>query len=816
MSTATDTAAVHAGYKQPPADILDVMHASAIPIPAISPTKDRLLLVSYHKYPSIDQVATPYLRLAGVRVEPNHNKRNTEGGHGIRTYAKKFQLVTINDGKTIDVQLPANARVTSPLWNANGQHFVFQNITPDAVELWVGNGHTGAVERVPNVRLNPMLDVPVRWMPDQKKLLVKLVPEGQGAPPKEPPVPAAPTIEESDGKKGVSSTYEARDTLKNKHDEDLFDYYAASQLALVAADSLKVEPIGQVDRYTTPSASPDGNYLLVKAVRKPYTYSNSYERFPYDVSVWNISQLPQIKTQLINSIPLANRVPIRGVSLGPRRIGWRSNVPASLIWVEALDQGDWKNDVEHRDKVMLLEAPFDKEPKEALRTEFRFHSFAWGETPDFSIMVTYDINKQWERRFIVNIDDPKQEPKLIVDISYQERYAYPGDVIMYRLPNGYGAIYQADGAIFLSGEGSSKDGDRPFLDRLDLETSKVTRLFRSTASTYEEFIAFTDENASKFLTVKESPSEPPNIIYHTLGDKVDATEGEAVFTSQFRAVTNIINPTPSVSQIKKRVVTYERDDGVKLSFQLHTPPGYKEGTRIPTILYAYPHDFADSAQAGQVSGSEAHFTRLRKHQFLLLAGYAIIENAAFPIVGDPKEAYNTYLEQLVANAKAAVDKAVELGVTDPDRVGVTGHSHGALMTANLLAHSDIFRTGVATSGAYNKSLTPFGFQNERRPLWDALEVYRKASPFFFADKFDRPILLVHGADDANPGTTPMQSSNFYAALRGNGVTAKLVMLPFEPHHYQAKESNEHLVYEMITWFDKYLKGPLVEKAQPKI
>ena len=357
-----------------------------------------------------------------------------------------------------------------------------------------------------------------------------------------------------------------------------------------------------------------------------------------------------------------------------------------------------------------------------------------------------------------------------------------------------------------AGIGSSPQGDRPFLDRLSLKTLKAERLFRSDKSAFEQFLSFLGPDAGTFLTWHQSTIDPPNAFVRTLGGHLDAPSGEATVAATSAAVTHIADPTPVVRQIKKRLVSYKRADGVDLSFTLYTPPGYTEGTRVPTILYAYPLDYADASKAGQVAGSQQTFTRLRQYRLLLLAGYAIIDNASFPIVGDPKKAYDTYLEQLLADAKAAVDEAVLLGVADPDRIGVTGHSHGALMTVNLVAHSDWFRAGVATSGSYNKTLTPFGFQNERRSVWEAPDVYLKASPFFVANKLKTPLLIVHGADDANPGTTPIQANKLYEAIRGNGGTARLVMLPHEPHWYAAMESNEQLVYEMLRWFDQYVKN----------
>jgi dipeptidyl aminopeptidase/acylaminoacyl peptidase len=368
-------------------------------------------------------------------------------------------------------------------------------------------------------------------------------------------------------------------------------------------------------------------------------------------------------------------------------------------------------------------------------------------------------------------------------------------------------MLQIGDAIFLRGQGATPEGDRPFLDRLDLKTRKTERLFRSEKTALEYAMSFTDKEGNSFLTWRQSPTEVPNAFVRTLGAAVTAPkEGDATIASTLRAVTHIPDPTPAVRSIKKRLVKYKRKDGTDLSFTLYTPPNYKEGTRVPAILAAYPLDYAQAETASQVSGSDQVFTRVENYRLLLLAGYAIIDDASFPIVGDPTKAYDTYLEQLADDAQAAVDKAVELGVVDRERIGVTGHSHGALMTVNLVTHTNLFRAGAATSGSYNKTLTPFGFQNERRSVWKAQDVYLKVSPFFFADKLTTPLLIVHGTDDANPGTTPLQAVKLFEAVRGNGGTARLVMLPHEPHWYAAMESNEQLAFEELRWFDKYVKN----------
>ena len=794
------------GYEKPPQNVLDVLLAPSPPVPYVSPTGDTILLVSWVDYPPMSRVAEPFLRLAGVRVEPkNRRKHDTPGGYGIPSCAREMTLTKLATGAELHVALPAGRCVEAPYWAADAKRFSFRSTSAEAVELWIGDATTGEVHGVPGVRLNPILGNVVQWMPDQKSLFVKLVPDNAGPPPAAPLVPSGPSIQETTGQKGESSTYEARDVLTSKHDEALFDYYAASQLAIVDVATNAVTRVGKPGIYTGVDVAPDGDHVLVETVKKPYSYVTTFDRFAHDVEIWDRSGKV---THAVASLPIADRVPVHGVPTGPRSFEWRATEPATLTWAEALDGGDWKAKVPARDKVMMQKAPFLTPPVEILRTEQRYSGFSWGEQPTLAFVREVDENRHWAKTSTVNVDERPAKPRVLWDLSTDEHYKDPGSPVFRQLPNGSWVIRQEGDLVYLRGEGSSTDGDRPFLDRLDLKARTSERLFRSERTAYDRFLAFSDHGGTKsFLTWHQTPLAPPNAFLRALGDRLPtAAAGEAVYGSTPKPVTQIPDPTPIVRAIKKRIVKYKRKDGTDLSFTIYTPPDYQEGKRVPSILYAYPLDYADPTKAGQLTGSEQTFTRLRNYRLLLLAGYAIIDNAAFPIVGDPKKAYDTYLEQLVADAKAAVDKAIEIGVADPDRIGITGHSHGALMTVNLLAHTELFRAGMATSGSYNKTLTPFGFQNERRSVWEAQGVYLKASPFFFADKLKLPLLIMHGEDDANPGTTPLQATKLYEAVRGNGGTARLVMLPHEPHWYSALESNEHLVAEMIRWFDKYVKN----------
>lgn len=793
-----------AGYAVPPPNLLKVLKAPPPPLPSVDPTGQHLLLTTSQTYPSIERVAQPYLKLAGVRLEPrNRSRHDTPGGYGIPVCVSDFTLVDIASGKATKVPLPAGACPGRALWSPDGRSFAFQNVTADAVELWLGDSATGRVHKVPDVQLNPIFASAVQWLDGSKSLLVKRVPGHQGPPPSENGAPSGADVQESLGGKGESSTYEARDTLTSALDEQRFAYYGTSQLAVVDAASGAVHNVGQPAIYNGVNGAPDGVHVLTEAIKPPFSHAVTYQRFAHDVAVLDVDSNTSTP---IASLPLADRVPVHGVPEGPINFDWRATDPATLVWSEALDKGDWNVNVPARDRVLMLKAPFTAKPTEIARTRQRFVGYAWSPKPNIAFLYEDDENRHWQTTRIVDVDKPGDSGRVLWDMSSDELYKNPGDFVFRTLPSGAQVVRMDGDAVFLSGQGASPQGDRPFLDRLNVASLASERLFRSSKDDYDQFLGFTSE-PGKYLSWHQSVMDPPNAFAHVLGTgNANKAAGEALYASTATQLTHLPDPTPEVRQIKKRLVTYKRADGLELSFTLYTPPGYREGTRVPAILYAYPADFASSAQAGQVSGSQQTFTRLPYYRLMLLAGYAIIDDASFPIVGDPKTAYDTYLEQLEADAKAAVDKAVDMGVVDRNRVGVTGHSHGALMTANLIAHTDLFRAGVATSGSYNKTLTPFGFQNERRSVWQARDVYLKASPFFYADKIKLPLLLVHGEDDANPGTEPIQSAKLFQAIRGNGGTARLVMLPHEPHWYTALESNEELVADMLDWFDRYVKN----------
>ncbi|HEX8189428.1 MAG TPA: prolyl oligopeptidase family serine peptidase [Pyrinomonadaceae bacterium] len=778
-------------YRKPPQPVLDVLSAPAPPTGALSPTRDYMLLAQGVRYPPLSELAQPMLRLAGLRINPN-----TTGRHRAPYYVG-LTLIKVSDGSERKVELPAGAQAGLPVWSADGRRFAFTNTTPAGIELWAGDPATGRVWRLKGVAVGAVYGKPVRWMPDNRTLLVQTVPARRGAPPAEEAVPKAPNVQESSGRPGPVRTYQ--DLLKNPHDEDLFDYYAAAQLALVDAESGRATALGAPAVFEEAEPSPDGAHLLVARLRRPYSYLHPADDFPKEVEVW--SRDAKVEHRLA-SLPLADAVPIEGVPKGPRSYQWQPTEPATLVWAEALDEGDPRRKVSHRDRILQLKAPFAGQPSEIFKTEHRFRGVEWDARGELMFVRDYDRDRRWVRTQLLDAKRPQAAPRVVWSHSSNERYKHPGTPLKTSLPDGGEVIERHGDFIYLTGAGSTPEGDRPFLDRLNLQTLKAERIFGSDERAYETVVALVNDDASQVITRRERPVEPGNFYVRTLGP------GGASGDSGLRALTNIPDATPQLRDIGKRLVKYKRADGVELSFTLYLPPGYKEGTRLPTVVWAYPLEFNDPTTAGQVTGSTQKYTAITgpSHLFFLLAGYAVLDNATMPIVGDPETMNNTYVEQIVASAKAAIDKAVELGVTDPERVGVGGHSYGAFMTANLLAHSDLFRAGIARSGAYNRTLTPFGFQTERRTLWEAPEMYIKVSPFMVAHKINEPILLIHGEADNNTGTFPIQSERMYQALRGHGATVRYVTLPLEAHGYAARETTEHVLYEMIDWFDRHVKN----------
>jgi dipeptidyl aminopeptidase/acylaminoacyl peptidase len=773
------------GYQLPPKVVVDILDAPPPPTAIVSPGGQTLALLERTSMPTIAALAEPMLRLAGVRVNPK-----TNGPHGGQT-TYGITLKSLADGKDIKVVLPAGARITNAAFSPDSRWLSFFLTRATGIELWLVNAATGAPKALTTATINGLTGCD--WLDDSSALLCGFVPAGRGPSPQPPAVPTGPRIQENLGKAAPSATYQ--DMLTSAHDEALFEYYFTAQLATVTTAGVKTS-IGKPRLVWNPTASPDGRFVLVQVIKRPFSRLVPVSGFPRAVEIWSRGGAV---VRSVADLPSAETVPMGGIQAGPRSFRWIPSDAATLAWFEALDGGNPRTQVPFRDVIRTLKAPFTGEPSEWGKTQWRASGLGWTEK-GVAFLTEMDRATRLMRTWV--IDAPGATPRKWQERRSADRYADPGSPVSRGAGMfggrglGGGTIMQVGETVFLAGVGASKDGDRPFLDRFNLKTLTSERLFQCDTASYETVAGVLNDAGTRLLTRWETKTDFPN---YYLRDLAAGTK---------RAVTAFKDPAPQLTGIQKQLVTYTRKDGVKLSATVYLPPGYQAGTKLPFVLWAYPAEFTDADTASQVSGSPNRFTTISgaSHLLFLTQGYGVMDNPTMPIVGAGETANDTYVEQLVASAEAAVDKIVEMGVADRGRIGVAGHSYGAFMTANLLAHSDIFKAGVARSGAYNRTLTPFGFQNEERTFWEVPQVYTRMSPFFYADKIKEPILLIHGEADNNSGTFPIQSERFYLALKGHGVTVRYVTLPLEAHGYASRESNLHVMYEWIGWFDKYVKG----------
>lgn len=838
----TAPAAAQDGYRTPPDAITKILDSPAPPAVSLSSDR-RWLLITTSDVPetSLAELAEPTLYLAGrsFQTQPRH-RIDFEG-------IRSASLKPVDGGPEITIPVPAGARLTSPQWDRetkrlayfvmtpdrmtlhifdvagkssraitapagpidgrlassggwskDGRHFLFSATTREGQALWVADVAAGTAKRLTPPSINYVAGG-CTWTGGRAPALCLLFPQGRGAEPKMPEAPAGPIVQESYGRAvpARTNTY----LLKDRHDEALFDYYMTSQLTAVALDG-GLTAIGTPGIHAMPSVSPDGRYLLTRVTHHPYSYQVGMFNFPVKTDLWTPSG-ERVRT--VHERPLIEAQPsLRDSTMpGVRTITWRADEPATLMLVEALDDGDPRKSVPKRDRVSILKAPFTGEPQPLAETEYRFGGIQW-LAPNLAILSDFSSQRTRSRSWIIDPSAPNGgTPRPLWDYDIEDRIAAPGN-ILYRFDPALDRsvpITSPDGRYYyLTGAGASKDkdGDRPYLDRMEIATGKTERLWQSAPPYYENLIALLDPAATKAIIQRQSATERPDYYVLDLASK------------QAARLTALPDPAPFFSTVKAERITYKRADGVQLSATLYLPPGYDRARdgRLPFFLWAYPQEFMSAAGASQVAGSPYQFRRPSRadHLLLLAAGYGVLDDPTMPIVGgNGKEPNDSYVPQLIASAQAAIDTLEERGVGDRHRMAVGGHSYGAFMTGNLLAHSDLFRAGIARSGAYNRTLTPFGFQAEPRTYWQAPEVYYQMSPFNFAHAIKEPILLIHGTHDNNQGTFPIQSERMFAALKGNGGNVRYVQLPLESHGYAAKESRRHVIWEMVNWLDTHVK-----------
>jgi dipeptidyl aminopeptidase/acylaminoacyl peptidase len=779
------------GYQKPPKDILDLVEAPLAPYVLMDESGNYMVMLYRDYYKSIEELSEKELRLAGLRINPKTNI-------GSRTnYYNNIKIKSPNGKTVIQVSgLPENSRLANFSWSPDQSKIAVTNTTNNGVEIWVLDLKKAVVNKITDANVNANMRDVINWFKDGESLLIKMLPSKRKALINvSEAVPMGPTISSNDGKKAQNRTYQ--DLLKNPNDELNFEQLALSELYKINLDGTKSK-WKEADMYTSISFSPNGAYTMVVTVDRPFSYLVPYRRFPSKTNIYSkdgdlVFEL--LKTPLIEDLPKG----FMAVRMGMRNISWRNDKPSSLIYVQALDGGDPENEVEYRDEVFELEAPFNSRGESLLKLKNRYAGMQWGNE---NTAIAYD--RWWNTRntktYLFDPSDNSKEAKTISERNYQDVYSDPGDFVTKRNEFGQMVIALDDNQnTYLLGDGYTEDGQFPFVEKFSLKTLDKTRLYTSKLKEKKEDLIEYNPEKDQLLVRIESPSEYPNYYYKSIKKRKTPEQ-----------LTSFKNPFKSIQNVHKEVITYTREDGLELSGTLYLPVGYDKDKREkkPMILWAYPREYKDKNSASQNTQNPNEFTYpyWGSPIYWVTQGYVVLDDAAFPIIGENDEQPNdTFKTQLVSNAKAAIDAVAELGYIDRKKVAVGGHSYGAFMVANLLSHSNLFAAGIARSGAYNRTLTPFGFQSEERSYWEAPEVYYTMSPFMHADKMKTPLLLVHGEADNNSGTYPMQSERYFNALKGLGATVRLVMLPKESHGYRAKESVLHLLWEQDQWLNKYVK-----------
>ena len=759
-------------YQKPPKAVLDVLNAPVTPMLSLSPTRNFAVQAQPVRYPPIAELSQPMLRIAGMRINPKSN-----GLHNT-VFNSSLTLRKVPEGTEIKVELPPNGRYSGAHWSADGLHYAFTNSTNSGVELWIGDT-TGKAHKVEGVRINAVLaggvgggggrggapvSNDVQWMPDNKTLLVEMVKPNRGPAPVEGAAPNGPHVQESLGGGAPEVTHE--DMLQNPHDEDLFVYYATSQLATVDSETGKATPVGKPGIVASVRVSPNGKDLLVTTLHKPFSYLHAASAFPKDIEVWDLTGKV---VQKVAWLPLEDKVPINGVMTGPRMVQWRPSEPATLLWVEALDKGDIKNQAPFRDRIVTLKAPFIGDPKEVFKTEQRFGGIQMAAKGGLALVEDSERKTRRVRTFQIDLDKPEAEAKLIWSRNQQDRYKDPGSPVTKTLPNGRRVLVQDGDNIFLSGIGCVAGGRSSVPGPFQPGPRKPASACSSATTIITRPSYRCSTTRAPVPTRRESPTEPPNYFVRRPG-------------SGAVAVTRYPDPQPSIRGIHKELVKYKRNDGVELSFTLYLPPDYKAGTKLPTLVWAYPYEFNDADTASQVSGSTKRFTEMTGYSqlFFVLDGFAVLDNAAMPVVGDPDVVNDHYLDQIIVDAKAAIDKAVEMGVTDPARVGVGGHSYGGFhdrKPAGALRPLQGGNRGKRSGQSHPDAVRI----PERTPHPVAGSGHLPEDvPLHVRRQNQSPAAIDPRRGRRQHGTWPIQSQRMYEAVRGNGGTVRLVFLPSKP------------------------------------
>ncbi|MCL2913438.1 prolyl oligopeptidase family serine peptidase [Shewanella corallii] len=774
------------GYQLPPDNLQQVVEQTSGPVTMLSPDKRWMAVMGPTPAPSISELARNEVRLGGLRIDPERLTPSRVS----RQYESLVMIPLFQSDKVIqlDIQLPEGITYISGRFSPDNRFFSFAGLNEQGAYLYLYELESQKLTKLKNARLNATISSRYQWLADSSAILFRQATKSNTDARHDVKAGPVPLIKSTGQQKTPRRTYQ--DLLKTPADADYFQALTLSQPALVTPGG-KLTKIGKPGVYGTVSLSPDNRFLLLTRLAAPFSYRVKYYDFAKEVVVIKLADQSEKVVALQSSGEIRPSGP-DSVTPGKRSFSWHPAKAASLVWLQSADNGDSKQKARLRDELYQQDAPFAEQPTKIVATPWRITAVDWiNET---SALITQRSRKQQKLRLSLLQDNALTQWH---ERGLRDSYKHPGT--LHKALNSFGKRTLAfdSGKLLHYGLGASDAGYQPFLKRTQINNGDSQLLWETRSDKYQRVKYVLNEQPLELIISSETKSAAPSI--HHLN--VDTGESRLLYQSPDRL--------SAFKDVQKQLVNFTRNDGLELSGTLYLPAGYQTSQGpLPVIMWAYPREFKDKSVASQVAYSPNQYLKIspRSPIALVSQGYAVFDRVAMPVIGEGKSKPNdTFREQLVANASAAIDKLVAMGVADRNRIAIGGHSYGAFMVANLLAHSDLFAAGIARSGAYNRTLTPFGFQNEERNFWQATSLYKEMSPFTHADKIDEPILLIHGEMDSNSGTYPMQSDRLFNAIAGLGGTAKLVILPWESHSYKAKESLNHLLWEQLNWLDTYLK-----------
>ena len=815
---------LQSSYIMPPAPITDYINRdkNLASLDRISPGGNYFLIPSTTELSTAELMSQKIYRLAMLKVTPATNRELDHSTYGI--YALK--IFSLKDKTSRQVKLPPDSFFSDMVWSPDGKKIAFLAHLPNGTQVWIADAETGTAEALSDApvmatiaarpqsgRSSATPSRMLQWTSDGS-LVTLLVPSNRGAEPVLNPVPAGPIVRHSLDKPTPTRTLPF--LLRTPHDADLFRYYTTAQPAILARGRAP-QIIGAPAMYLSISVSPDGKYLLTDRIIEPFSYLVGYDAFPHQYEVMDIAgNILATVSKAPAELALRRDGDAGGADL-PRDLAWRPDGKGlSFIMTEPRDKKaeGAQEASERQERIMLLELPFAMDRAKVLVSSARRISEVSYSRDGRYVFATLAERPRAGGKRLQDIaaydltSEPPQAFVLAKGIDPEDVVNLPGTLMTRTTGNGIGyAAVSADGqAGFLESPGHKADfKPRPFIDRVIIRTGEKRRVFEGSADMYERPLAALDGDLTHLIVSRESSRKAPDSYLWT-------NEGFG------ENLTNNKDPYPDLTACKRIDFEFQRSDGVTVHGRISLPLNYKEGTRVPAVFWDYPREYGTSeeyARGAITSRNNNAYTPLsflRWSDLWLTQGYALVYTD-IPILGKATAYNDNYLTHLLDSVYGAIRKLDQMGLIDMDRLGHGGHSYGAFATANLLAHSPFFKAGIAGDGAYNRTLTPMTFQQERRYFWEATTTYLEMSPFFYADQINAPLLMYHGGDDDNSGTYLIQSERMMQALTGLGKKAVLYIYPFEAHSPRCKETYLDIWARWIDWFDKYVKNPAQAKEK---